>query len=142
MSINKKYEQKYLKYKKKYLDLQHLFKMKGGDVNCPKIGFHQHKGECWHDALSTILLYNDGISENVQNIFDVSNENESKLIINNKPFSELDISGNEIPQDLLPINFDLDNTDDKKKLIEYAKEYIKYLSGRYINEKKKTQLEL
>jgi len=23
--------------------------------NCAKVGFEQHRGECWHDAFSTML---------------------------------------------------------------------------------------
>ena len=42
------YKNKYLKYKQKYFN--------GGVCkNCAKVGFEQHRGECWHDAFSTIL---------------------------------------------------------------------------------------
>ncbi len=58
-----KYKEKYLKYKKKYLELK-------GGANCPTIGFHQHDGECWNDVCMTILIYTDGISEGIQELFD------------------------------------------------------------------------
>jgi ankyrin repeat protein len=148
MQINKhhEYEGKYLKYKKKYLDLQeYLLKMNGG-VKCPIIGFHQHMGECWHDALSIMLLYCDGIGENAQKIFDATNGGELELEINGQKISKLDILGDEIPQDLLPINFELDNQDDKKKFIKYAIQYITNLYSRYSNDtkpmEKKLELEL
>jgi ankyrin repeat protein len=146
MQINKyqEYKGKYLKYKKKYLDLQqYLLKMNGG-TNCPVIGFHQHMGECWHDGLSTILLYSYGIGENAQKIFDAPNEDKSDLIINGQKISELDIDilGDKIPQDLLPINFDLDNPDDKNKLIRFAKDYISNLYSRYSNDKKPRESKL
>ena len=36
IKINKKYEEKYLKYKNKYFSLkQQIFLMNGGQVNCP-----------------------------------------------------------------------------------------------------------
>ena len=115
------YQEKYLKYKKKYIDLkQNLFQINGGGV-CPIIGFHQHKGECWHDALSTILLFNDGISENVQELFDKGD------------ISELETYG--IPIDLLPLNFNLENPLEQEKLFDIAVSYINESYNRYTNDK-------
>ena len=85
---------KYLKYKKKYLSLKDILtysmnsdkpinlseqskkkkylslKEQLGGAKCPVKGFQQHKGECWHDSVATILLFNDEISEHIQYFFD------------------------------------------------------------------------
>ena len=58
------YYQKYLKYKNKYLDLKQ--NITGGAYTgpvCINKGFRQHKGECWHDAISMALMYADEFKE-------------------------------------------------------------------------------
>ena len=124
IEINKIYEEKYLKYKNKYLDLkEYLSKMNGGVVQCPKIGFHQHEGECWHDALSTSLLFTDGISEDIQELFNV--KDISELQIHGKPIQQLSILDNKlIPVRFLPLNFQFEKDEDRKKLISYVKSYF------------------
>lgn len=67
------YKDKYIKYKKKYLELQN--QLGGLCQTCPKMGFQQYLGSCLHDSLSTILLYSDNLSENIQKIFDIIIEN-------------------------------------------------------------------
>ncbi len=53
------YKEKYVKYKQKYINLKN--NLKGGACEkCPIWGFQQHIGECWHDSLSTIMLFSDG----------------------------------------------------------------------------------
>ena len=125
MSIQNYYQEKYLKYKKKYFQL----KMSGG-ANCANMGFTQHQEECWNDSLSMIFCYCDGIGETIQEIF--RSEESFTEFITNIDINEL----NGIPLELLPPNFDLDKEDDKKKLLHLSKEYIKELYKRYLNEKK------
>ena len=140
IEIHKSYEEKYLKYKSKYLDLkEYLSKMNGGVIPCPKIGFHQHEGECWHDSLSTLLLFTDGISEDIQDIFNV--KDISELQIHGKPIQQLSILDNKlIPVRFLPLNFQFEKDEDRKKLISYVKSYLSELYERYKNEKKPTDV--
>jgi hypothetical protein len=61
------YKNKYLKYKKKYLEL------KGGKkiINCDQIsdvGFNNTAGTCWNISILTPLLYGDPYSEQIQTI--------------------------------------------------------------------------
>ena len=68
------FTQKYLKYKKKYLELkgglnsvrlQEIITKYQKDfvpiVYCDEKGFKQHKGECWNDTIQTLLCFTDGI---------------------------------------------------------------------------------
>jgi ankyrin repeat protein len=119
------YREKYLKYKNKYLEL----KMHGG-VNCAKIGFRQHEEECWHDSLSMIFCYCDGIGETIQEIF--KSEDSFTEFIDTININQ----DNGVPLELLPPNFDLDNERDKIRLLELSKDYFKQLYKRYANEQK------
>ena len=110
---------KYLKYKKKYLELK-------GGANCPKIGFHQHIGECWHDAFMMVILYSDGIGEHIQKIFDQTSEYKFDIndlitynITNTPPF-------------LKPLNI---SEKDNDKFYTHSFNYIKNIFDRYENEK-------
>jgi hypothetical protein len=114
--MDKKYYQKKI--------LKYIKKMDGGTCRtCPKTGFHQHKGECWNDALSTILIYSDGISENIQEIFD-SSFNFDDCVRYAKIHS---------PKYLLPINIE---DEDYDKYVKYCKKYFNNIYKRYINEYK------
>ncbi len=107
------YEKKYLKYKNKYINL----KMNGG-ANCANFGFNQHQGECWHDSLSMIFCYCDGIGETIQEIF--KSEESFREFIQN-----IDINkSNGIPLEMLPPNYDFDDETDRIKLLELSIEYI------------------
>jgi hypothetical protein len=115
------YKAKYLKYKNKYLQL------KGGKYceKCPVKGFIQHTGECWHDALSMILLFSNDISDDIQDKFNEWLEDDSKI----------DEYLNSIYNDksryvLLPFNIDV-LTEELKLDI---KQYITYLFARYQKE--------
>ncbi len=111
---------KYLKYKNKYKTLKN--KIVGG-ANCPKRGYTNHRGECWHDALSTCLLYSDVLSEHIQSIFD--NPSISiDTIIKRHPSS--------FKPQLLPINIEPENNDE---FLDISKEYITSLRKRYLNDK-------
>ena len=113
------YKEKYLKYKKKYLQL------KGGS-NCPKIGFHQHIGECWHDSFLTNILFSDGLSENIQKIFDTTEDYSFNLDDCMKYALE------NSPKCMIPLNIeeaDMDN------FLLYARQYIQNVYERYQNEK-------
>ena len=128
MNLNSedKFKLKYLKYKQKYLELK-------GGKNCPNLGFHQHIGECWHDAYSTIMLYTDNISNNAQYILEnykQSFETIEELVENILEFAE---NNNQI-QILLPLNID-ESVYGKYK--RYCRVYFLSLFNRYLNEKLK-----
>lgn len=62
------YYSKYLKYKKKYLELKS--QLGGRECNyCSVLGFSQHTGECWHDSFSMSILFSDNICNYIQDIF-------------------------------------------------------------------------
>jgi hypothetical protein len=101
-----------------------------GGANCPKIGFSQHIGECWHDGLSTALLYSDGLSEYHQKIFDDPHFDIEKIISTAREKSD---------KRLLPINIDDKDYDKFERL---AKDYIESLYKRYMNDKLPTSKQL
>ena len=68
-----------------------------GGANCPQIGYSQHFGECWHDALSTSLLYSDIISDDIQELFNTNTNIHSIIDRINKSKAYL-----------IPINIDYD----------------------------------
>jgi hypothetical protein len=124
---------KYLKYKNKYLSLKN--KLNGG-ANCPKIGFHQHYEECWQDAFQMIALYNDGIGDNLQDLFDSFADN-----LNHKLLRYLNEVFRESPIFLLPYNIP-NNAIDNKSFRELLFEYLHQLCERYLNDKKPEALEV
>jgi hypothetical protein len=114
------YRNKYLKYKQKYINLKN---QNGGICStCPKWGFKQHLGECWHDSISNNLLYSDDLSEIIQEIFDNPDFNVDDII---------DKAHNN-PTWLIPINVEESDYD---YFIYNAKEYILNLKLRYDNQK-------
>jgi hypothetical protein len=113
------YKEKYLKYKKKYLELK-------GGANCPKMGFFQHLSECWHDALMMIFLFSDGLSEHTQKIFDETSEYKFDL----DDCMKYAIANT--PSYLKPINI---SPSDNDVFMTYAKDYIRSVFERYENEK-------
>jgi hypothetical protein len=115
------YKNKYLKYKNKYLDLK--TRLTGG-AECPTLGFYQHRGECWHDALSMILLYSNGLSENIQAMFNSEHFSAEECI--------QQAIGNPQLEFLLPKNIE---PKDYGEFIDYAKVYISQLQSRYLNDK-------
>ncbi len=116
------YKEKYLKYKKKYLQLK-------GGANCPKLGFYQHIGECWHDSLIMILLYSDELSEHVQTIFDETPEYNFDI----DECIEYAFSDSEnTPIFMKPLNI---LGKDVPMFKHFAKEYIKSIFDRYRNDK-------
>ena len=115
------YKNKYLKYKQKYLE--------GGKCeHCPKIGFEQHKGECWHDSFSTIMLFSDDFSETIQKIFTPDFSADMRI---RKVTSRTDV----YPKYFLPPNI-TDTETDFKKFCEYGKIYLNNLFLLYQNELK------
>jgi hypothetical protein len=119
--MNQNYYNKYLKYRSKYLQLKKT-KMNGG-ANCPKIGYFQHYGECWHDALSIALLYSDTLSEFHQKIFDDPAFNASN-IVRRDPAT--------FKEHLMPINIESENYD---FFLNWSEYYLNSLQERYINDK-------
>ena len=93
---------------------------------CPLYGLNQHFQECWHDSLTTLCFFSDGIGDKIQNIFNNHNIKEiNNRIRNNFKFKK-------IPEYYLPFN--VENT--KKDLTKYYKnsyEYVKNLYTIYTN---------
>jgi hypothetical protein len=128
---NDYYMKKYLKYKNKYLEL------KGGKL-CPRVGFHQHITECWHDALSTIILYSDNISDNIQHALENYRKDfqtVEELVEDILTFSQR----NENLQFLLPLNIDERVYD---KFQRYCREWLINLFKRFLNEQLKLEKEV
>ena len=95
--------------------------LKGG-ANCPMLGFYQHRGECWHDAMSMILLYSDELSEHFQTIFD-----------NDFDVTDcIEYAKSDVPYFLMLINIE---PKDYEMLYENARIYFSELYSRYMNEK-------
>jgi hypothetical protein len=115
------YKNKYLKYKNKYLDLK--TRLIGG-ADCPKFGFYQHHGECWHDSLSMILLYSNGLSDNIQAMFNSEHFSAEECI--------QQAIGNPQLEFLLPKNIEPENYGE---FIHFAERYISQLQSRYLNDK-------
>lgn len=82
----------YLKYKNKYISLKNQY----GGVKCQAKYFRQHNGECWHDSIQMLLLFNNNIGDRLQQI------------INSKTIQQILESPKE-SQFLLPINIDYDD---------------------------------
>jgi hypothetical protein len=123
------YRDKYLKYKQKYINLKN--NLKGGACEkCPIWGFQQHIGECWHDSLSTIMLFSDGICDIIQQIF--KNDIETIITQINKNIDE-----NKIPNYYLPFNIEPSDKDFFKNEVN---EYVRQLYFRYHNESKEVAL--
>ena len=123
------YRDKYLKYKQKYINLKN--NLKGGACEkCPIWGFQQHIGECWHDSLSTIMLFSDGICDIIQSIF--KNDIETIITQINKNIDE-----NKIPDYYLPFNIEPSDKDFFKNEVN---EYVRQLYFRYHNESKEVAL--
>ncbi len=115
---------KYLKYKNKYLQLKNQLSQSGG-AYCPVKGFQQHEGECWHDSTITVLLFCNGISEKMQELFDSGEFNVKKC---------LGIARDRVRifEFLLPLNINI-NPEELAKMFEYAGEYLDNLYRRYLN---------
>ncbi len=122
---NSKYEEKYLKYKHKYLELKEILY---GGVKEPQLGFQQHSGECWNDTISTILLYNNTTGDIVQNIFDTFSLEQIFEIM------DRNISSGRIPSCFFPINIEETEPEQLRFFITQAKKYITNLYNRYKNE--------
>ena len=114
------YKEKYLKYKRKYLEIK-------GGANCPNIGFYQHMGECWHDALTMLLLYSDGLSEHIQKIFDTTSEYKFDYE------DCIKYAYNNTPEYLQPLN--IEKEVDYKVFFKNSIDYIRQLYSRYMNDK-------
>ena len=112
------YYQKYLKYKNKYLDLKQ--NITGGAYTgpvCINKGFRQHKGECWHDAISMALMYADEFKELTQ----------ERLY--NLSVDDLISRGNPLHKPVLvTIKPELED-----KYIRLAREYLSKIKQRFIN---------
>jgi len=118
------YKNKYLKYKNKYLDLK--TRLTGG-ADCPTFGFYQHHGECWHDALSMILLYSDALSDNIQAMFGSEHFSTSNIIYQAITNQQL--------QFLLPKNIESVEDLVEDGVLFNVETYISELRSRYLNDK-------
>ena len=116
------YKNKYLKYKQKYLD-------GGVCANCAKIGFQQHHGECWHDSFSTIMLFSDDFSENIQQILSPKDGKFDAVM----RIKRVTLNDEKYPKYFLPLNIS-NSGPDFDKFCEFAKIYLTNLSKLYQNE--------
>jgi hypothetical protein len=116
--MDNNYYQKYLKYKNKYLLLKN--QIKGGAYTtslCVNNVYHQHEGECWHDAISMILHFSDDIKDIIQpQLYNKLSEDEIKI----KQQKDL----------FLPIDLDHDKID---IYYENVFKYLESISERFIN---------
>lgn len=132
------YEEKYLKYKSKYIKLKN--KSGGGkpieaikeDLTkqqpsfCAGRGFHQHMGECWHDATTMFFLFADNIKE----------ETQPKLFSNTTTIDDLiDLSFATKDENLYtPLVFRANNKpSEKEDYKRFIKIYLQNLKDRFIN---------
>jgi ankyrin repeat protein len=121
------YKQKYLKYKNKYLQLKQRggtkeeieAKIKKLEPRCSKTSFSQHKGECWNDALLTLVCYSDEIKESVQN-----------KLLNLTPREIIDLAYYNNREKYLPPIYRRSSTDYEQQIIasKFEKRLIKYLT--------------
>ncbi len=127
------YYQKYLKYRNKFLSLKKEIIMndinhrniKGG-ANCHKLGYNQHFGECWHDALSVALLYSDTLSDYHQTLFDDPTFTARNIVRRDS---------STFKEHLMPINIE---PNDYELYLRLSEDYINSLHERYINDKHPT----
>jgi len=119
----KNYKQKYLKYKKKYLEL------KGGSI-CSKSPLHQHSGECWSDSIQAIFLYHDLFSDEIQKLMYLFYINKEDIMVQYL-LNLIKYKKDNIYHSLVNIN--MDDDDARDKFIEYAKIILKNISMRFIN---------
>ncbi len=119
---------KYLKYRSKYLSLKKKIKnpLTGG-ADCPVRGYSQHRGECWHDALSTILLYSDDLSEHLQRNFDSDTFIIADVIETTHRDQKLKL--------FAPLNIRFPEDMPEKDFKILATTYIENLHTRYLNNK-------
>jgi hypothetical protein len=109
-----------------------------GGANCPTRGYSQHRGECWHDALSTIILYSNELSEYIQKFFDSPGFDIKDIIVsahrnpNLQLFIPLNIKTTSID---VEIKFPIEEDDSNLDFVRSAVEYINNLHTRYLNNK-------
>jgi hypothetical protein len=111
------YKNKYLKYKNKYFKLKHLI---GSAVceKCPKLGFIQHSGECWHDSFSMIVLFTDDLSTDIQYYFNQWLSNPGMI----DSYLESIFTNYEEQKYLLPSNINFITEEIKRNIILYVKQ--------------------
>ena len=127
---------------RKYKKTKKTKKLRGG-ANCPKTGFHQHKGECWNDTMMMILCYSNGISEKVNEFFQYITANTTgKTNEEIKAYISDEINKIDTPVHkntyyfLLPLTIDIDNPAQYYTFKQAAVDYISNMYLRYINETK------
>ena len=125
------YKTKYLKYKRKYLQLKTQFggetldmlkkKITYNEYHCtnPNNFFHQHAGECWNDAIQMLICFSDEIKISVQ----------SKLY-NLTPEEIVQMAYLDNRNKFLPSIFKRTDMDEKQQLnaLKFEKKLVKYLT--------------
>ena len=114
------YHEKYLKYKKKYLDLA---RQKGGTISCNNDRvFKNILGTCWMIAIQTIFCFGDTTKDNFENIMENFSKNiyidyiQKKDIVKNliRRVMENKKLSNVFPEDI----FNPDNSKYLEKILE------------------------
>jgi hypothetical protein len=147
--LSKKYILNFLnddKYYKRNIELNSnsnsKFKAKGGAYTesiCIKNSFRQHKGECWHDAISMLYIFSDDIKEQVQKKLEDSNINDVPPQFQNTNQNDFDISDIELMrrgrEQFRPLQLIKDNENRYYKLIKtYLFNIRKRFSSHYNEE--------
>ena len=78
------YYNKYLKYKKKYLQLKNQL---GGDPFCEKV-YNNRSGTCWAVAIQTLLTFGQATSDALREKITTINSDRNLLIEINKETSK------------------------------------------------------
>jgi hypothetical protein len=128
--LSKKYILNFLnddKYYKRNIELNSnsKFKAKGGAYTrsiCIKNSFRQHKGECWHDAISMLYIFSDDIKDQVQEKLENSNIYDVPKQFQNTNKHDVDISDIELMgygrEQFRPLQLIKDNENRYYKLIK------------------------
>ena len=111
----------------------------GASTVCPKVGFHQHIGECWNDSLMMILCYSNNICDSVQYFFnyitDIKNDtpNVPIYMIVEKIINMYDTPKHKSKYSFLcPNNIDPDNPEEFNMFKNHAIDYISNMYNRFI----------